>query len=133
MSQENVEVVQRVLAAWRRYEERSVFGLFDPDVVLDATRREMNPKTYVGMDGLRHMLADRDEIWDDFRTEPDEFVDGGDRVVVTGRWIGRGRGSGIEVEQPTVHVFTLRDGRVVRWELGHTSRREALEAVGLRE
>jgi hypothetical protein len=30
-------------------------------------------------------------------------------------------------------VFTVKDGRVVRWELGYTERREALEAAGLSE
>ena len=74
-----------------------------------------------------------DEVWEVFRTEPREFIDAGDRVVVTGLWVGKGKGSGVEVQQPTVHVFTLRDGRVVRWELGHTNRSQALEAVGLRE
>ena len=133
MSQENVEVVRRVLAAWSRYQERSVLGLLDPKVVFDATRRHVNPKTYIGIEGLRVMLADRDEVWDEFRTEPHEFIDAGNRIVVVGHWVGRGKGSGVEVQQPTVHVFTLRKGRVVRWEFGHTNRREALEAVGLSE
>jgi uncharacterized protein len=133
VSQENVEVVQRVLAAFGRYDERSVLGLLDPQVVFDATRRKVNPRIYIGMDGLRQMLADRDEVWEVFRTEPREFIDAGDRVVVTGLWVGKGKGSGIQVQQPTVHVFTLRDGRVVRWELGHTDRSQALEAADLRE
>jgi len=41
-------------------------------------------------------------------------------------------GSGIEVQAPTAHVFTVHEGRVVRWELGYTERREALEAAGVR-
>ena len=59
MSQENVEVVQSVLAAFSRYEERSVLGLLDPEVVFDATRRKVNPRVYIGMEGLRQILADR--------------------------------------------------------------------------
>jgi hypothetical protein len=57
----------------------------------------------------------------------------GDRVVVIGRWVGKGKGSGIEVQQPVTHVFTLHDGRAVRVELGYTGRDEALEAAGLSE
>jgi uncharacterized protein len=133
MSQENVEVVQSVLAAWGRHDEGSVLPLLDPEVVFDATRRKINPKTYVGMEGLRVMLADRDEVWEGFRTEPEEFIDAGDRVVVVGRWVAKGKGSGLEVQQATAHVLALRDGRVVRWEFGYSDRAEALEAVGLRE
>ena len=133
MSQENVEVARTVLAAWNSNQHDRVVGLLDPQIVFDATRRVVNPKTYVGLEGMRLMVADRDEVWEAFRTEPSEFVDAGDRVVVIGRWVGTGKGSGVEVQQPTAHVFTVKDGRVVRWELGYTERREALEAAGLSE
>jgi ketosteroid isomerase-like protein len=82
---------------------------------------------------MRRMLADRDEVWERFATEPPEFVDAGDRGVVVGRWVGKGKGSGIEIDQPTAHVFTLRGGRVIRWELGYTDRQDAFEAAGLSE
>jgi ketosteroid isomerase-like protein len=118
MSQENVEVARTVLAAWNSNQHDRVVGLLDPQIVFDATRRVVNPKTYVGLEGMRLMVADRDEVWEAFRTEPSEFVDAGDRVVVIGRWVGTGKGSGVEVQQPTAHVFTLHDGRIVRWELG---------------
>jgi ketosteroid isomerase-like protein len=77
------------------------------------------------------MVADREEVWDEFRMEPDDVLDGGDRVVAVGRWVGKG--SGIEVHRPVADVFTLPDGRVVRAEFGFTDRAEALEAAGLSE
>ena len=132
MSQENVEIVFRVIDAWNCDEQERVIRFLDPEVVFDATRRVINPMTYIGMQGMRLMLADRDEVWEEFRTELDEFVDAGDRVVVIGRWVGRGKGSGVEVQQPTAHVFTLRSRRIVRVEIFGT-RAEALEAAGLRE
>jgi uncharacterized protein len=133
MTQNNVEVVRRVIDAWNRDQPEGVVRFLDSDVIFDATQRRINPKTYTGMEGMRVMLADRDEVWEEFRLEPDEFVDGGDRVVVIGRWVGKGKGSGIEVQQPVAHVFTLHDGRVVRVELGYTGRGDALEAAGLQE
>ena len=133
MSQENVEIVRRLIEAWNRNEPDRVIGILDPGVVLDATRRLVNPKTYTGIQGMRRMLADSQEVWEEFRMEPDELVDAGDRVVAIGRWVGKGKGSGIEVQQPVADVFTLHDGRVVRAELGFTDRAEALEAAGLSE
>jgi ketosteroid isomerase-like protein len=62
--------------------------------------------------------------------EPDEFVDAGDRVVAIGRWVGKGRGSGVEVNQPIADVFTLHGGRVVRCEIGYSDRAKALEVAG---
>jgi ketosteroid isomerase-like protein len=117
----------------RQRDIERVLGLLDPEVVVDATRRTVNPKSYVGKEGMRRLIADKDEVWAEFRTEPDQIVDRGDRVVVVGRCFAKGKESGIEVEQPTAHVVTVRDGRIVRWEMGYTEGHEALEAAGLRE
>jgi ketosteroid isomerase-like protein len=130
MSQENVEIVRRLIEAWNSNEQDEAIAIVDPEVVLDATRRRVNPKTYTGMQGMRRMLADRDEVWGEFRMEPDQVLDAGDRVVAIGRWVAKGKGSGIEVQQPVAHVFTLQDGRVVRVEISAT-RDEALEAARL--
>ena len=63
---------------------------------------------------------------------PEEFVDRGDRVVVTVRLQGRGRGSGVEVDARFYDVYTLRDGLIVRMDQ-FTERTQALEAVGRAE
>jgi uncharacterized protein len=47
-----------------------------------------------------------DGLWAD----PDEFIDGGDRVVVLGRVKGQARSSGEEFEVPFAHVWALTDG-----------------------
>src|SRR3954452_3189407 len=119
MSQADVEIVRRVVEAWNRYEPDAALPSLDPEVVFDATRRRLNPKTYVGLEGMQEMLADRDEIWEKFGTQPLEFIDAGERVVVVGRWVGKGKSSGIEIDQPTAHVFTLHAGRITRWEFGY--------------
>ena len=62
MSEENVEVVRRLIEAWNRDEQERVVPLervvpfLDPDVIFDARRRIMNPKTYAGIEGIRAML-----------------------------------------------------------------------------
>ena len=44
---------------------------------------------------------------------------------------GRGRGSGVTVDTEGAHVWTLRDGKVVRLE-AFADRAKALAAVGLK-
>ena len=73
-----------------------------------------------------------DEVWEEFRAEAREFVDAGDRIVAMGRMTGKGKGSGVEVEDEFAGIWTVREGRVVRWEM-QTDRAAALEAVGLSE
>jgi ketosteroid isomerase-like protein len=133
MSQENVEVVKSVLTAMSVGDAEAAFALVDPAVVIDATRFVFNPATYVGTDGIRRLQAVSDETWEEMRTEPLEFIDAGEQVVVIGRLVGKGKGSGVRVERPTGQVWTIRDGLVVRWEIGYTDPNEALKAVGLEE
>jgi ketosteroid isomerase-like protein len=133
MSQENVEVVRSVFGAVNRGDRETAFGLADPEIVVDATRRVFNPTTYGGIEGLRQWADDMDDVWQKFRVEVIEFIDAGDRVVVVIRLHGKGKTSGIEVQQRVAGIWSVRNGRVVRVEIGYTDPREALEAVGLSE
>jgi ketosteroid isomerase-like protein len=133
MSQENVDVVRGAFAAINRRDRETAFRFADPEIVVDATRRVFNPTTYVGIEGIRKWATDTDEVWEEFRADQIEFIDAGDRVVVVLRLHGKGKGSGAEVEQSVAGIWTVRNGRVVRVEIGYTDPREALEAVGLSE
>jgi ketosteroid isomerase-like protein len=62
----------------------------------------------------------------------EEFIDAGDRVLVTAHHRGRGRGSGIEVDRRFYLVYSLRNGKVARAD-EYADRTEALEAAGLSE
>ena len=70
--------------------------------------------------------------WEHWRAEADEYLEIGDHVVVLASYIGRGKGSGVEIRQEGAHVFKLRDGKVVRLEI-FANRRKALESVGAAE
>ncbi len=134
MSQENVELVRTTLRAFAEGDRDKVLALVDPEVVIDATRQVLNPATYVGVEGARQMFAAMDETWEEVRLDEQEFIDSGDRVVVISRMVGKGRGSGVEVERPVNgQVWTIREGRVTRLEFGFSDRDEALEAAGLSE
>ena len=133
MSQENVELVRAILEALGRGDRDAVIACVHPECVVDATRQVFNPATYVGIDGVRQLFAGMDENWDEMRVESREFIDAGDRVVVIGRLVGRGKGSGVTVERFNGQVWTVRDGLVVRLEIGYTDAEAVLEAAGLAE
>jgi ketosteroid isomerase-like protein len=105
---------------------------FDPEVRIDMTRRVINPDTYEGHQGLQRLGEEVDEVWSEFRIHRERFIDAGDRVIVIEARYGRGAGSGVEVEMRTGVIWTLRQGKVIRWETDLTPE-EALEAAGLRE
>ena len=53
-------------------------------------------------------------------------------IVMVARRSARGYGSGVNVSDRVIHVFTLSIDKIVRFE-GFSDRSQALEAVGLRE
>ena len=129
MSQENVEIVRRALGARRSEFEQ----LLDPAVRLDLSERVFNPAVYEGYEGVMRWRADVGDIWESYRSEPEEFFDGDEVIVVFTRERGRAKGSGIEVDQhPTALLCRLRSGRVSEIRLYH-NRERALRDAGLRE
>ena len=140
MSQENVEIVRRIYshgadaAAIVRGEYDQVLDEhFAPDYELVPPSAYPDAEaTYRGAEGLRRWFGQMDEIWNNFRTEPERFFDAGAQVVVFVRVFGEAKGSGPTLAIPSAHVLTVRDGRVTRTQI-FLNRDEALEAVGLRE
>jgi uncharacterized protein len=66
-------------------------------------------------------------IWTSFSVEPQEYIDAGDHVVVTG--VQRGTGPAGSYESRYLHLFKLSDGKVVRGEfIGDTAK--ARDALG---
>ena len=63
---------------------------------------------------------------------PEEFIDGGDCVLVRVRQMARGEASGIPVEGEFWFVLEMRGGKATKWSF-YIRRAEALEAAGLRE
>ena len=56
---------------------------------------------------MNRLIADVQEVMDDFRTEPFEFLDTGDKVVAGLIHRGRGKGSSAEVEMREWNVFLI--------------------------
>ena len=64
MSQENVEIVQRVYDAAGQRDADGIFALYDPEVELDASRLGLADRdVYHGHDGLRSLFRELSETW----------------------------------------------------------------------
>ena len=130
MSQENVEIVRRAFA-YEIYgvgDRAEAEAIFDPHVVMNPIDEEMS----YGFDAMRSDMERWASAFDELEVTAEEFIDAGDRVLVTAYHRGRGRGSGVEVDTRFYELYTLRDGKVVRVD-EFTDRPDALEAAGLRE
>jgi ketosteroid isomerase-like protein len=82
-----------------------------------------------GHEGLRRAGAEWTETFESFRFDIEEVEVPDGRVVVIGCWRGTAKGSGVEVELPEAHVWTLCDGKLAESQ-AYVSRAEAYRAVG---
>lgn len=73
--------------------------------------------THVGPDGVReHVFARLGGEWDGFGLEVDEVLDAGAAVFGVGTYFGTYKATGKPMRARVVHVWRLRDGKVVAFE-----------------
>ena len=144
MSQENVEIVREVMALADEARNadlsppafdalaRQLTNLVATDAQIDMSGRVFNPDVYIGEAGLRRLVQEIREVWEEFRVTPERFVDAGDRVVVIEAIRGYGRSSNVPVESRSASIWTLRDGQIIHMKTSYDPD-EALKAVGLAE
>jgi ketosteroid isomerase-like protein len=129
MSKENVEIVKRIYADWARGEYGSI-DWADPEIEFSVP----------GPEGVAHGVEAMSRAWTewlrafrDLKVEAAAFHEAGDKVVVEQQFRGEGRGSGISLDQISgASVFTLRDGKVIRFT-GYVTVEAALADAGLSE
>jgi ketosteroid isomerase-like protein len=127
---ENVDIVRGLHEAWNRGEDLIALGLIDEDIEYVNPPDALEPGTRRGREGWNRAVGMIFESYDDAHIEVERILDAGERVVVLARFRVRGRGSGVSMERQQGYVWTLREGRAVRfeWYFGHE---QALAAAGL--
>jgi ketosteroid isomerase-like protein len=133
MSQENVEVVRRVYAAFAARDWEALADLCHPD--LDYETLGAAPGRLHGFRTITDFFDTWAGLYGEFRVEAEEIVEAGDQVVAVERHAARGV-KGSEAEGMVGHsfacLFTFRDGKVSQVK-EYATREKALEAAGLRE
>jgi ketosteroid isomerase-like protein len=134
MSQENVEIVRRLMRGFVEQDIDGVLQDIDPEAKLDWSNSDApDSGIYTGHAGWLAFAQARDEALAGRGFDFAEVITPApDTVVVIGRMRERGRASGIEVAAQGAAVFTLREGKVTCLKLYQTSD-QALKAEGLAE
>src|SRR4051794_11726120 len=133
MSQENVRLIQRAIAAINARDIEGYLACCTENVKLETPMAAVGG-VYEGNDGIRRYFADIEDAAPDFRIELDG-VEGVDskRVIAFLRAGGAGRASGIRMAPPPLtNVYNLLDGKISHVRI-FVDRQEALRAAGLEE
>ncbi len=130
MPRDNIDVVRSVYDAWARGDFPGPADLLDDEVEYVNPVGAVEPGTRHGLAAFHRAVEKTLEGWETWQMDPDRYEANGDRVAVVVRYRAKGRGSGVEVEGRESAMWTVRDGRVVRYEWFHGPA-DALRALGL--
>lgn len=119
MSRTNLEVVQRIYADFAKGDAPAIFAAMDGGIVWNEAENfpyaDRNP--YVGAAAVGEGVFFRCATeWDGFTVVPEEFIDGGERIVMLGRYTGTYRATGKPMRPQVAHVWTLKGGKVVAFQ-----------------
>lgn len=116
----NAEIVREMYDAFNRGDPETALSFIDPEVeihyhgvVIDAAGIYRGHRGMVEL--MRKILSSFDA--DSFTSVPEEITERGERLAVTVHQRAKGSSSGVPVEIRIGQVWTIRDGKLVRWEI----------------
>jgi uncharacterized protein len=130
MPETNVDRLRAGYAALSQGDYEAVRTLLDPKIVLRDRPEVPDARSYRGYEGMLVTLRDTSDSFENFRLDPERFFELADKIVVILSMTGRGRTSGVPVEERIAHLWTLRAGLAVELR-AFTDPADALEAAGL--
>ena len=114
-----LETSKSAYAAFGRNDPSVLFGAMDPTISWNEAKgnplADGNP--YVGPQVIGERVFGRLlAAIDNFSAVPSTFIDGGDHVIVTGRYGGTMKAGGAKLDSPFCHVYRFHDGKVVTFQ-----------------
>jgi predicted enzyme related to lactoylglutathione lyase/ketosteroid isomerase-like protein len=128
----NLELVRSIYNAWERGDYRDI-GWAHPEIEF-AFADGPAPGSWTGTAAMAEAWIDALGPWEGLSVEPEAYRElDGERVLVLTRNAGRGRGSGLELDQMltrTANLFHVRGGKVTRLVM-YFNRDRAFADVGM--
>jgi ketosteroid isomerase-like protein len=114
--------------AYERYSEGDFDGLlelFDPDVEVYVAPPNFESGTYHGHAEYRSLLERWAGSWKEMRITPQRVETAGEWILAEVLYVGCGRESDVEIDQPSWELSHWQEGRCKRYEVYWDSERGA--------
>ena len=112
----NLDLIKNLYVDFANGNIPGVLALLDPSIEWNEAEGFPYGGRFVGpqavVDNVFMKLATE---WENWTAVPDEFVDGGDVIVSMGKYGGTFRETGKSISVPFSHVWTLKDGKAVKF------------------
>jgi ketosteroid isomerase-like protein len=109
---ENIAVVRRLYEA--RGNPEIIRQVLAPEVRWEVVPGFPHSGTYLALSGVFDFFTRLFGEFEDWHTEPSEFFETADRVIAVGTYSGRAKATGKSFESRFAHIWTVRDGVIVR-------------------
>jgi len=116
VAEANVEALQRGYEALNRGDLSGVLDLLDPEIEWHEPEPSPDAGSHTGRESFEGFLRGWIASFDGFKVEPEQVVERDDNLIAVVHQSGRGRASGVQVDARLAHVWTVKDGRAIRWE-----------------
>jgi ketosteroid isomerase-like protein len=124
------EPVRRFATAINRCDTDAALGVCDPEVEFLSVLA-VDGRAYIGHEGIRRYFDDITSAWEEWRVDVHGTAVAPDgRVVIEMTMHARGKGSGAPLSEFAAHIWTLRDGKLLRNQV-FRERERAARAAGL--
>lgn len=119
MSKENIDTMKKLYEAGARGDAAAFRELVAADTEWTTPPSAELPMwatgTCKGVEAvLKEIIGPTHQLFENFRPEVDEHIDAGDQVISIGRFRGKARNTGKELDSAFVHVSTIKNGKIVR-------------------
>lgn len=123
-----VDTIRNAYESFARKDALALTRLFDPEFEIRQTTLLPWGGTYHGFEGFTSFAS---KLFAHIESLPaiEEYIEAGDTVVAIGRIRGHVKASNREFDIRVVHVWTMRDGRALRFE-AYIDTPAMLEALG---
>ena len=130
MSDENIATIRAMLDAFNRGDFDASLAYLDEAVEWHDPPDVPGAGVHRGPEEVREFFVTWLAAWETYTAEAEELIDAGDQVVVVHHEWGRGKESGIEIDNRSANLFDLRDGKIVK-RRPFPDRDSALKAAGI--
>ncbi len=116
MGEQSVEVVRGIYEALGRGDMAGVLGAMADDIKWYEAEGMPYGGVYQGGEAVaQNVFGPVMQDIPNFAVTAEQFIASGDTVAVVARYTGTGKDTGKELDLPVVHVWDVRDGKVVQF------------------
>jgi ketosteroid isomerase-like protein len=121
----STDLVRAIIAALNRGDVDGMLARMDPDFEWRPLEASPVARVYQGHADVRRYIEDWLTTFDGLRIDVDDLSDVADRVVAVVHGHGRGRASGLQLDNRFCQVWTVSGGTAIAME-EHATREEAM-------